>query len=148
MLFRSLLVKAVRYADENLQMPPKNKKLAAAQIADLEEWIRLGAPDPRTGAKVASAPPLSDPAKVRDHWAFKPVKKPAVPTVKNTTRIWTPVDAFVLAKLEGQGLTPSPITDRATWLRRVTYDLTGLPPTFDDVQNFLRDTAQIGRAHV
>jgi hypothetical protein len=138
---RSLLIKAVRYADENLQMPPKNKKLAAAQIADLEEWIRLGAPDPRTGAKAVSGPALSDPAKVRDHWAFKPVKKPAVPTVKNTARVWTPVDAFVLAKLEAQGLTPSPIADRATWLRRVTYDLTGLPPTFDDVQNFLRDTS-------
>src|SRR6185436_6039984 len=69
---KSLLIKSVRYTDENLQMPPKGKKLPAEQIADLETWIKIGAPDPRTEKVVASSPPLSDPIRVRNHWAFQP----------------------------------------------------------------------------
>src|SRR3989441_4611575 len=76
---KSLLIKAVRYADENLQMPPKNKKLSAEQIAQLEAWVKMGAPDPRTAAQVSSRKAL-DPSR---HWAFQPVKQPPVPAVKN-----------------------------------------------------------------
>ena len=140
-LEKSLLIRAVRYTDANLQMPPKDKKLSAQQIADLEAWVRMGAPDPRTGRQLAGGPPLSDPAKVRDHWAFKPVKKPAVPAVKNSGWVKLPVDAFVLAKLEAQGMTPSPAADKATLLRRVTYDLTGLPPSVEAVERFVADAS-------
>ncbi len=140
-LEKSLLIRAVRYADENLQMPPKNKKLPAQQIADLETWVRMGAPDPRSGKLAGGGPPLSDPAKVRDHWAFKPVRKPAVPAVKNAAWVKLPVDAFVLAKLEAKGMTPSPAADKATLLRRVTYDLTGLPPSVAAVERFVADAS-------
>ena len=140
-LEKSLLIRAVRYTDANLQMPPKNQKLSAQQIADLETWVRMGAPDPRTGKQLAGGPPLSDPAKVRDHWAFKPVKKPAVPAVKNSAWVKLPVDAFVLAKLEAKGMTPSPAADKATLLRRVTYDLTGLPPSAAEVERFVADAS-------
>ena len=77
---KSLLIKAVRYIDEDLQMPPRKGggRLTDEQIADLEAWVKMGAPDPRTGAAVLQqGPPLSDPAKVRDHWAFKSIRHPA-----------------------------------------------------------------------
>ncbi|MBI3875380.1 MAG: c-type cytochrome, partial [Verrucomicrobia bacterium] len=80
---KSLLIKAVRYTDKELQMPPKNKRLSPAQVADLEAWVKMGAPDPRTGSvPAASHPPLSDPAKVKSHWAYQPVKDPPAPAVK------------------------------------------------------------------
>src|SRR5947208_11433432 len=81
---KSLLIKAVRYIDEDLQMPPRKNggKLSLEQVADLEAWVKMGAPDPRTGATtVANGPPLSDPDKVRNHWAFKPIQRPAPPAV-------------------------------------------------------------------
>src|SRR5438874_2377090 len=86
---KSLLIKAVRYTDENLQMPPKNKKLAPDQIADLEAWIKMGAPDPRSPTQPATrnTPPASR------HWAFQSIKEPPVPLTKNRRWIKTPVDA-------------------------------------------------------
>src|SRR5436190_15256256 len=110
----SLLIKSVRYADENLQMPPKGKKLAAEQIADLETWIKIGAPDPRTEKVVASGPPLSDPVRVRNHWAFQPIKESAIPPVRNKRWVQTPIDSFILAKLEEKGMKPSPRADKRT----------------------------------
>ena len=98
----SLLIKAVRYRDADLQMPPKDKKLADDQIANLEAWVKMGAPDPRvsTGPK-----PLTDVAEARArHWAFQPVTKPAPPSVKKPRWVQTPVDNFILAKLEAKGL--------------------------------------------
>ncbi|NOS71006.1 MAG: DUF1549 domain-containing protein [Verrucomicrobia bacterium] len=133
----SLLIKAVRYTDPELQMPPKDKKLPPEQIADLEAWVKMGAPDPRipTGPK-----PLTDIAEARRrHWAFQPVTKPSSPAVKNAHWIKTPVDNFVLAKLEQKKLKPAPAADRRTLIRRVTYDLTGLPPTPDEVEAFTKD---------
>src|SRR5438105_2477739 len=76
---KSLLIKAVRYTDENLQMPPKNKKLAAEQIADLEAWVKMGAPDPRAVSQLATAKPLD----ASRHWAFQPINDPPVPAIKN-----------------------------------------------------------------
>ncbi|MBV8878377.1 MAG: PSD1 domain-containing protein [Planctomycetaceae bacterium] len=122
---RSLLVKAVRYADENLQMPPK-KKLPAAEIADLEAWVKRGAPDPRTeGAKKTGL----DPAKLSAHWAYQPLGRSPLRTV----------DDFIRAGLQKKGLAPSPAADRRTLLRRATYDLTGLPPTADELDAFATD---------
>jgi len=134
---KSLLIKAVRYTDENLQMPPKNKKLSAAQLADLEAWVKMGAPDPRTnGAKVATAV-VTEAA--RKHWAYQPVRSPAPPAVKNTRWVRSPVDSFVLAKLESKNLRTSPRADKRTLIRRATYDLIGLPPTPEEVDAFVAD---------
>ncbi|MDB6032540.1 MAG: Protein of unknown function (DUF1553)/Protein of unknown function (DUF1549)/Planctomycete [Verrucomicrobiales bacterium] len=133
---KSLLVKAVRYTDPDLQMPPKNKKLSTEQIADLEAWVKMGAPDPRTGKAVVSFADLA-----KRHWAFKPVQHPEPPKVKNTARVKTPVDNFILAKLEGNKISPNPIADKRTLIRRATFDLIGLPPTQQEVDDFLADNS-------
>ncbi len=134
---KSLFIKAVRYTDETLQMPPKNKKLAAEQIADLEAWVKMGAPDPRLG-KVQSKKPKVQSA---EHWAFKAVKEPPVPVVKNKKFVRTPVDNFLLARLEPKGLAFSPPADQRTLVRRATFDLLGLPPTPQEVAAFEADKA-------
>ncbi|MHB8520270.1 MAG: PSD1 and planctomycete cytochrome C domain-containing protein [Limisphaerales bacterium] len=144
----SLLIKAVRYADPDLQMPPKNKKLKPEQIAALEAWVKMGAPDPRSTKATASGPPLSDPAQVRTHWAFQPATMPAIPRVKNTRWVQTPIDAFVLAKLESMRLAPSRQADKRTLIRRATFDLIGLPPTPAEVEAFLADASADAFARV
>ena len=135
---KSVLIDAVRYRNEDLQMPPEDQggKLSPEKIAALEEWVRMGAPDPRAATEKARA---MDMAAARKHWAFQPVSKPAVPAVKNARWVRTPVDAFILAKLEANGLAPSPAVDNYTLLRRATYDLTGLPPTAGEMETFLAD---------
>ena len=131
---QSLLIKAVRYTDADLQMPPK-QKLSDAQIADLEVWVKMGAPDPRT----ATAEQMAWKGTGQDHWAWQPLTKPAVPTVKNAAWAQSPVDNFILAKLDEKGLKPNPVADKRTLIRRVSYDLTGLPPTSGEVDAFLKD---------
>ncbi|HEX5219857.1 MAG TPA: PSD1 and planctomycete cytochrome C domain-containing protein [Verrucomicrobiae bacterium] len=133
----SLLIKAVRYADEDLQMPPDDKKLTAEQIALLENWVKMGAPMPQT----SDAPKLmTEVSEARaKHWAFQPVKKPTPPKVKTSSWVRTPVDNFVLAKLEEKKLKPSPQADRRTLIRRLSYDLVGLPPTPEEVRAFEKD---------
>jgi mono/diheme cytochrome c family protein len=138
---KSLLIKAVRYTDPDLKMPPTkdgNKRLAPEKIADLEAWVRMGAPDPRTNNTPPSAFDLVL-AKGKSHWAFQPVAKPPIPAVKNQRWVQTPIDAFVLAKLEPAGMHPSPQADKRTLLRRATYDLTGLPPAPEEVAAFVAD---------
>ncbi len=127
---RSPLIQAVRYAG-GVKMPPTHR-LPAAQIADLEAWVRMGAPWP----KGAPAPRRQD----LPLWSLKPLTKPAVPKTKAK---WgaNPIDAFVLAKLEGRGLAPAAPADRRSLLRRATYDLTGLPPTPEEADAFLADKA-------
>ncbi|MGZ4988786.1 MAG: DUF1549 domain-containing protein, partial [Limisphaerales bacterium] len=130
---KSLLLKAVSYSDADLQMPPKNK-LSAQQIKDLETWIKMGAPDPRR-ANVATAPaPLST-----NLWSLKPVVKPALPKVRNTDWAKSPVDLFILAKLEDKNLTPVDPANKRTLIRRATFDLIGLPPTPEEIDAFLKD---------
>jgi len=133
----SLLIKAVRYTDADLQMPPKDKKLPAEQIALLEAWVRMGAPLPKTSdAKLA----LSEVSVARTrHWAFQAVQKPAPPKVRKSSWLQTPVDNFILAKLEEQKLKPAAAADRRTLIRRVNYDLVGLPPTPEEVDTFVKD---------
>src|SRR6185436_19187795 len=116
---QSLLIQAVRYKDEDLQMPPKGEKLSDQQIADLTEWVRRGAPDPRT--LVAKGSSSKDGGVGKNHWAFQPVKKPAIPTVQNTAWVKNPVDNFVLAKLEANEMTPNAPADKATLIRRVYF---------------------------
>ncbi len=135
---KSLIIKAVRYTDEDLKMPPRDKKLSAEQIADLEAWVKMGAPDPRTNAAAAVTSVVTDQA--RKHWAYRPVRAPAIPAVKNSERVQTSVDSFVLAKLEAKGLAPSSRADKRTLIRRASYDLIGLPPTPEEVEAFIADT--------
>jgi hypothetical protein len=135
----SRLIKAVRYTDPDLRMPPRNKKLATDQIATLEAWIKMGAPlPPPTAPGLPGA--LTDIARARaSHWAFQKVQKPAAPSVKNSSWVKTPVDNFVLALLEKKQLKPAPAAQRRVLIRRVTYDLIGLPPTREEVEAFVND---------
>ena len=123
----SLLIKAVRYTNDDLKMPPKNKKLRSEQIARLETWVKMGAPDPRTGTETAGLETIRD--KAKKHWAFLPVVEPKIPTVRNEKAIQTPVDNFVLTQLESNKLHFSARADRRTLIRRAYFDLIGLPPT-------------------
>jgi mono/diheme cytochrome c family protein len=133
---KSLLIKAIRYTDEELKMPPKDKKLSAEQIADFEAWVKMGAPDPRTNTTKLAAVVTEE---ARKHWAYQPVRSPAAPKVRKTSWMQQPLDAFVLAKLEFKGLKPSPQADRRTLIRRASYDVTGLPPTPEEVEAFVAD---------
>ena len=141
---KSLLIRAVRYADPDLQMPPKGKKLSPTQIADLETWVKMGAPDPRVATAAQKA--WVDPN--LKHWAWSPLTQPAVPEVKNATWGQSPVDNFILAKLEAKGLKPNPPADKRTLIRRATFDLTGLPPTPEAIQEFLSDDSSDAFAKV
>jgi hypothetical protein len=129
----SLLIQAVRQSGE-LKMPP-DSKLSAEQVAYLEHWVNQGAPWP---SRDVVDPPLPTDS-IPTHWAFQPIRSPEPPEVQGAQWIRTPVDAFVLAELESQGLSPAPQADKRTLIRRVTYDLTGLPPTPAEVEAFVKD---------
>ncbi len=135
----SVLIQAIRYTDEDLRMPPEEHggKLTAQQIADFTEWVQRGAPDPRVPVMAASGKAYGGVG--RAHWAFQPVKEPGVPAVKDQAWGQSPIDRFVLAKLEANGLHPNALADKRTLIRRVTFDLTGLPPTEPEIQRFLAD---------
>jgi len=131
----SLLIQAVRYADVDLAMPPKNKggKLSNTQIAALEEWVRMGAPDPREAvAKIGGM----NAAEARAWWAFQPL--PAPPAAPPTP---AQIDAFLDARLAAAGLQAAPPADRRSLIRRATFDLTGLPPTPEEVEAFVGDNS-------
>ena len=133
---KSLLIQAVKHADEDLKMPP-DSKLSAGEIADLTAWVKLGAPDPRTGTTIVKG---IDFDKARESWPFQPVRRPAVPEIANLKLpISNPVDAFILAKLQAKGLKPVGPADKRTLIRRATYDLIGLPPTPEQIDAFLKD---------
>jgi cytochrome c553 len=133
------LLEAVAYKNVDLQMPPKGK-LPDAAIADLSAWVEGGAPWPEEKPAEAAVRQDFDLARRKaGHWAWRPVRRPEVPAVKD--RAWPAgaVDAFVLAKLEEKGLNPAPPADRRTLIRRVTFDLAGLPPTPEETEAFIRD---------
>ena len=110
--------------NEAMRMPPVSSghKLTPAQIETIKTWIDSG-------------------AKWETHWSFVPPVRPELPAVKNESWPRTPIDRFILARLEKEGLAPSPQTDKATLLRRVTFDLTGLPPTLAELKDFLADNS-------
>jgi hypothetical protein len=135
----SLLIKAVRYTDADVEMPPKGK-LPASEIEVLEKWVAMGAPDPRVQMAGPEAKSRGiDLEQGRKFWAFQPVKAPPVPAVRNGAWPLTAIDRFVLAGLEQAGLQPVADADRYTWLRRVSLDLTGLPPAPEFIQRFVDD---------
>jgi len=135
---KSKLVVSLRHKNPDTAMPPKGK-LPDAVIADFEAWVKVGAPDPREGAAVAPKKYEIDLEKGRQFWAFQTPKKVPPPAVKNAAWVKSPVDAFLLAELEKKGLTPVGDADRRTLVRRVYLDLTGLPPTPDEVEAFVAD---------
>ncbi|MFN7931586.1 MAG: PSD1 and planctomycete cytochrome C domain-containing protein [Blastocatellia bacterium] len=133
----SLLIKAIRFTDVKLQMP-MGTKLPDAVIKDFEAWVKMGAPDPRKAEAVKASP--YDFQEAKKFWAFQPLKDTALPRVAEQAWLKNPVDHFILAKLEEKHLKPVGDADKLTLLRRATFDLTGLPPTPDEIDTFLKDT--------
>jgi hypothetical protein len=120
----------------NLKMPPDGP-LTDQQVLDFEEWIKMGAPDPRPAEKPLPAP--YDFEKAKKFWSFQPVRDPAPPHVTETAWNQTPVDRFVKAKLDEKKLTPAAVASKRALIRRATFDLTGLPPAPDEVAAFIAD---------
>jgi mono/diheme cytochrome c family protein len=145
----SLLIQAVSRTHERLKMPPQGK-LKDEEIADLTAWVKAGAFWPET-AGVASTAAKSKEYTItpeqRAYWAFQPVRKPGLPKLKDPSWAKTAVDDFILAKLEAQGLAPARPADKRTLLRRATYDLTGLPPTPEEVEAFIQDASPMAFAN-
>ena len=141
----SLLIEAISYRNEHLQMPPKGR-LNEAQIAVLRTWISRGAPDPRappSPSQVARPQVGLSLDEGRQFWSFQPVADPPLPSVRGADWLRTPIDAFVLQRLEDLGLEPAPRADRRTLIRRLTLDLTGLPPTAEEVEQFEADPSEL-----
>jgi hypothetical protein len=136
---KSLLLKAVSHKDASFAMPP-DEKLPEEDIAILTEWVKRGAPDPRVPAK--ALPGAKDIlAKAESHWAFQKVKAPTLPSVSDPW-INTPIDRLVFAKMQEKGLTPAALADKRTLIRRLSYDLRGLPPTPEEVDAFVKDSSK------
>jgi hypothetical protein len=132
----SSLLKRVTATDESARMPPEGEPLTAAQIQLLKAWIAQGAKAP------VDEQPERDP---RDHWAFKTPVRPVVPKIENrkSKQIENPIDSFISAEQLRRGLTPQPAADKRVWLRRVTLDLTGLPPTREELDAFVADASEL-----
>jgi hypothetical protein len=145
----SLLVAAIRY--QGPKMPPK-ARLSDTEIEKLVRWVELGLPWPHSNDKPTTA--ASDEAEFkisdeqRNFWSFQPVRKPARPTVNDLAWPLTPIDRFILARLESRGLHPNPAADKRTLLRRATFDLIGLPPTPDEIDAFVADESPAAFTHL
>ena len=139
---KSLLIKAVHQTGD-LKMPPKGAKLTADEIQALSDWIRMGAPWPQTNVAVR-VPGKQITDDMRKFWSFLALQDPAVPEIKDPAlKTWakTDIDHFVLAKLEEKGLKPAAMADKRTLIRRATLDLTGLPPTQEEIDAFEKDSS-------
>ena len=138
----SLLVKAVSYTSVALRMPPDGR-LSEQEIANVEAWVRMGAPDPRAenAAEPEEVEEGIDIAAGREFWSFLPVGDPTPPAVRDGAWSRSGTDRFVLARMESAGLEPSAEADRLTLIRRVTFGLTGLPPTRAEIEAFLADAS-------
>jgi len=134
----SLLVKAVRY-EHDLKMPPTGA-LPANEVDDIVQWIADGAVWGQGAGKALQPYEISE--EHRQHWAFQPLRQGAVPTPASAYESANAVDRFLLARLESEGLEPSPLASKRTMIRRLTFDLTGLPPTPQEIKDFLADESQ------
>ena len=137
----SLLIRAVQQVDEKLKMP-MGSKLEVQQIADLVEWVKAGAPWPQSQVShpAASGDTVIS-AERRKFWSFQPIQKPALPPVQDSRWVKSPIDQFILSRLEADGLAPVKPADKRTLIRRASLDLTGLPPTPQEVEAFLKDSS-------
>src|SRR5258706_610413 len=133
---KSLMIQAVRQTGE-LKMP-KGGKLTPEEVQSLTEWVKMGAPWPRSKPTLTAArgTQFKISPEQRSFWSFQPLKMPATPSLKNVHWGKTAIDKFVLAKLESQGIAPSPTADRRPLIRRATFALTGLAPTTEDIEAF------------
>lgn len=142
---KSLLFEAIGYELEGYEMPPSGQ-LSPEQIGILGRWLRMGLPVTADFAgKVGESPNRTSPrvtAETRRFWSFQPVRRPAVPRIRNPEWVANPIDAFIGAKLETAGLALPAAARRVALLRRATYDLTGLPPTVNEVEAFLADKSE------
>lgn len=134
----SLLLKAVRFED-GLEMPPQ-RKISPLEIADLERWVKLGAPDPRLVATRYVRKKI-DLKKARQFWSLKPLQEPRVPNVHDPDWSRNDIDPFILTELKRHAINPIGRASKQTLIRRATYDLTGLPPTPQEIERFLSDTS-------
>ena len=135
----SLLIQAVSHTHPRLKMPPQGQ-LSSEEIADLRAWIEMGAPWPAAApTQIPAATGYRITPEQRKFWSFQPVHKPEIPPVKDKAWVRTPIDNFVLARLEKEGLRPVEAVSRNVLLRRVYLDLIGLPPTPAQMEAFARD---------
>jgi len=140
-LHDSLLIDAIRYTNKDTAMPPEKSggKLPDSVIADFEAWVKMGAPDPRDGtAKVVKKLDMEE---AKKWWSYQPPKKSAAPTVKDAAWPRGDIDRFILAGLEAKNLAPVADADKTTLLRRVYFDLIGLPPALKEIDDFIKDTS-------
>jgi hypothetical protein len=140
---KSRLIEAVAYKNVELQMPPRDK-LPEAAIADLTAWVKMGAPWPKEAAttSTSSTKAAFDLAeRKRAHWAWQPIRPQSPPAVRDTSWPRDPLDRFILAKLDDKGLSPAKPADKRTLLRRLYFDLIGLPPSPEEIEAFLGDTS-------
>src|SRR5688500_10015932 len=134
---QSLLITAVRYTDPDLQMPEK-RKLPDAEIAILEQWVAMGAPDPRTGGESGKPQSGLSIEAGRKFWCFAPLQKIAAPSVKDAGWPRGDLDRFILARIEAAGARPAPDASPEVLARRLYYNLIGLPPTPEQIDAFTR----------
>ena len=135
-LKESLLISALKHDD--FEMPPK-KMLPAAVIADFEKWIQDGAADPRRATHLVAKPDSIDIEAGRKHWAYQPLRTPAIPEVTDVAWPANDIDRFILARLESAGLQPGADAKKITLVRRLYFDLIGLPPTPEEIARFVDD---------
>ncbi len=147
---KSLLIKAISYNDLQLKMPPSGK-LSEEEIDAFVTWVKLGEPEARS-ADPSPAPNAErsgiDLEQGRRFWCFQPLKNFPLPSARQKDWPRSPVDNFILARLEEKGIAPAPPADKLTWLRRVTFDLTGLPPTLQEIKSFESDHTPDARRNV
>jgi len=140
---KSRLIAALQYTDPDMEMPPKHQ-LEARQIEAFAQWVKMGAPDPRTDTAGATPTATIDPYNwqvAERFWSFQPIQHPPVPQVSDANWPLSPIDSFLMKGYEEHGLKPVGQADKRTLIRRATYDLTGLPPTPDEVEAFVADNA-------
>ena len=139
---KSLLIKAVRQTDK-LKMPPM-KQLSEQQIADLTTWIQDGAVWPKVEFTLPKGDPSPEYARLRKkHWAWQPLRDVKAPVVRAADWARDDIDRFIQASLEGKELSPVSDADKVTLIRRVTFDLTGLPPTLEEIAAFVKDVGHV-----
>ena len=147
----SLIIHAVRYEEDLVSAMPPKSKLADKDIKLLEQWIEMGAPDPREPSADASASLVEKfdlQKRYNEHWSWRPIQNPEPPTAQNSEWPLVDIDRFVLAKLEAQDIKPAAPADREIWIRRVYFDLIGLPPTVEQIDAFLADKSDDAHATV
>lgn len=144
-LSESILIEAIEQKDPDFAMPPKYK-LSSSEIEDLKKWVSMGAPDPRDGTPVKPTPSKINIAEGRNFWSFQSAKSSTLPDVSDKNWVNDPIDRYILDKQASEQLIPVADADRATLIRRVTYDVIGLPPTPQEIRDFVNDPAAIQNA--